>query len=272
MTSWPAASPVRTSRRPGSESASEENAPDSGPSSLGSLGRYDPTSSSWRTSQLSLDEAWAESSVTWPRSGTVRRGIAFAHPTWTPRTDETASSHPLAHAERDGLRKLAEWHQPDETFGRDDVPRDEGTSRALADADGRRREVFRLAEPSGLEGSRRGVSDGCHPLRELDDAETPDADLAGRSQFGGSQPSGQERASAELRRRGSAESGMGRGIDGISSRMDLRGWGPGWEDGIPRTAPPVRGRVARLEALGNAVVPAVARLAWLTLAARLRRV
>lgn len=47
----------------------------------GSLARYDPGSSSWKTSQLCLVEGWAEFSETWPRSGMMLNGIAFQLPT-----------------------------------------------------------------------------------------------------------------------------------------------------------------------------------------------
>lgn len=38
----------------------------------------------------------------------------------------------------------------------------------------------------------------------------------------------------------------------------MSAWGPGWEDGTPRTAAGVKDRVRRLKGLGNAVVPQVA--------------
>jgi DNA (cytosine-5)-methyltransferase 1 len=42
---------------------------------------------------------------------------------------------------------------------------------------------------------------------------------------------------------------MGRGFNGLSSWLD-----GSWEEGIPRTVRRVKDRVARLKALGNAVV------------------
>ena len=36
------------------------------------------------------------------------------------------------------------------------------------------------------------------------------------------------------------------------------GWGPGWEDGIPRVTTGEKGRVNKLKALGNSIVPQVA--------------
>lgn len=49
---------------------------DFGASLLGSFACYDPLSSSWRTSQVSLFADSSESSVTWPLSGTMRNGRA----------------------------------------------------------------------------------------------------------------------------------------------------------------------------------------------------
>src|SRR6516165_7983154 len=55
------------------------------------LARYDPATSSWKTSQLCLDGGLATFSATWPRSGMMRNGIAYRLPPLAPRTDATAS-------------------------------------------------------------------------------------------------------------------------------------------------------------------------------------
>jgi hypothetical protein len=55
------------------------------------LASYDPATSSWRTSQRCLVEGWTLFSETWPRSGTMRNGIAYQLPPLAPLTDETAS-------------------------------------------------------------------------------------------------------------------------------------------------------------------------------------
>ena len=63
-------------------------------------------------------------------------------------------------------------------------------------------------------------------------------------------PTEQKLGGAERRSGGQSEPGMGGGFDGLSPWLD-----GDWEDGIPRTARGVPDRVARLKALGNAVVP-----------------
>lgn len=73
-----------------------------------------------------------------------------------------------------------------------------------------------------------------------------------------------------------AQSRMGRGPDGLSARLDAHRWpaGPGeaqHEHEAPRVSSSVRDRAARLRALGNAVVPQVAALAWRTLYRRIAR-
>jgi hypothetical protein len=56
---------------------------------------YDPDSSSWRTSALSLVEEWGEFSETWPRSGMTRGGSAYELPTPELPTDVSGSSSSL---------------------------------------------------------------------------------------------------------------------------------------------------------------------------------
>jgi hypothetical protein len=57
---------------------------DYGRRSLDYLANYDPISSSWRTSQTCLVSGLAEFSETWPRSGTMRSGIAYQRLTLGP--------------------------------------------------------------------------------------------------------------------------------------------------------------------------------------------
>ncbi len=53
---------------------------------------FDPDTSSWRTSQQSLDVALLESAPTWPRAATWDLRCVYAHPTSELRTDATDGS------------------------------------------------------------------------------------------------------------------------------------------------------------------------------------
>lgn len=77
LTSSAAAFPVRTSAKQESAPALTANAADYGRNTLGSFAKFDPASSSWKTSQPCLVEGSAGFSVTWPRSGMMRNGIAL---------------------------------------------------------------------------------------------------------------------------------------------------------------------------------------------------
>lgn len=55
------------------------------------LAKYDHAAQSWRTSQLCLEGDLAEFSETWPRSGTMRNGIAYQLPPLVPLTGATES-------------------------------------------------------------------------------------------------------------------------------------------------------------------------------------
>ena len=95
-----AASPARTSASPVAERESGEHARVFGPRCSGSLASYDPAISSWRTCQLSLFEDSTSSSVTLPRSGSMRNGTVYEHATSVPRMSASASGlwpTPVAH-------------------------------------------------------------------------------------------------------------------------------------------------------------------------------
>jgi hypothetical protein len=69
----------------------KENEAGCGPSTPDSFASYDPATSSWRTSQLSLLEDWGEWLETWPRAGMTRSGTAYQRPPSAPRTAVTGS-------------------------------------------------------------------------------------------------------------------------------------------------------------------------------------
>jgi hypothetical protein len=108
-----AASPARTFRLQAEAQALRASAAAYGRSSPELLAKYDPATSSWRTSQLCLDGALAEFSETWPRSGTMRSGTAYRLAPLVPLTDEIGSgSWPTvksADAERGGRGDLLAW-------------------------------------------------------------------------------------------------------------------------------------------------------------------
>jgi hypothetical protein len=85
-TSSAAASPARTSASPERAQALAASEAAYGRSTPESFANFDPATSSWRTSQLCLDGALSEFSETWPRSGTIRSGIAYRLPPLVPRT------------------------------------------------------------------------------------------------------------------------------------------------------------------------------------------
>lgn len=86
-----AAFPAKTSAWPVAEKESGEHARVFGPRCSGSLASFDPATSSWRTCQLSLFEDSMSSSLTWPRSGSMRSGTVYEHATSVPRTSANDS-------------------------------------------------------------------------------------------------------------------------------------------------------------------------------------
>lgn len=63
----------------------------SGPRPLESFASYDPTSRSWRTSQVTFLSGLEMFSETWPTSGMMRNGVCFRREAWEPPIAETAS-------------------------------------------------------------------------------------------------------------------------------------------------------------------------------------
>jgi len=91
LTSFLEAFPARTYPQPDEEKESAEPDQDSGLSSLESLAKFDPDSSSWKTPQYSLLGGLESFSETWPRWGTMRNGECWVRQTWEPRTKEIGS-------------------------------------------------------------------------------------------------------------------------------------------------------------------------------------
>ncbi len=86
-----AVSRARTSALPAREQASTASGQACGVTWRGSLARFDPDTSSWRTAQPSLLEDWGESSVTWPRSGMTAAGQCWELPMLGRRISGTGS-------------------------------------------------------------------------------------------------------------------------------------------------------------------------------------
>jgi hypothetical protein len=124
LTSSAADFPVRTSRSPERVLVLQGREAGSGPNTRVSLASYDPATSSWRTSQLSVLGGLEPYLETWPRSGLMRSGIAYQLPTWVPLTDETGSGLLPTPNRPDGGRTLPA-----------------GTSRTGMTPDGKKRQV-----------------------------------------------------------------------------------------------------------------------------------
>lgn len=84
-------SPARTSASPARALDWPEIGRVFGRSTPESLGRFDPDSSSWKTSQRCLLGGWETYSETWPRSGLMRSGTAYRLPPLVPLTSGIAS-------------------------------------------------------------------------------------------------------------------------------------------------------------------------------------
>ena len=90
-TLWPPGSPASPPAKQGGARRSKTRA-GSGRKLPDAFALYDPPSCSWRTPSDSLAGDSTSFSGSWPRSGSMRAGIAYRRPTWVPPTSATASS------------------------------------------------------------------------------------------------------------------------------------------------------------------------------------
>lgn len=86
-----AGSHARTCLSPAEVGGLPASAPAYGRSLQDSFANYDHNSRSWRTSSACWIEGWMPFSETWPRSGSMRTGIAYRRPTLAPVISETGS-------------------------------------------------------------------------------------------------------------------------------------------------------------------------------------
>ena len=103
LTSFLEASRARTSVSPAAEQGSREPGRVSGLNLHGSLARFDPASSSWKTPQVSLIEDLDESLETWPTWGSMRNGVCWGRTTPGLPTSENGSGFwptPVADGDR----------------------------------------------------------------------------------------------------------------------------------------------------------------------------
>jgi hypothetical protein len=91
LTSYLAAFRARTSALPAREPASTAPAVECGDTWRGSLARFDPVTSSWKTAQRSLLGDSDECSVIWPRSGMTASGQCWELPMSVRRISVTGS-------------------------------------------------------------------------------------------------------------------------------------------------------------------------------------
>lgn len=128
-------SPAKTCPMLEKELDSRESGQDCGESTVASFVRYDPSTSLWRTFQLSLQGELTEFSGTWPKQGMMLHGECFPLKKSVPRTRENASSswptvtsqdwkHRGPNSSQQGLPEAVRaWPTPDVPNGGRGIPR-----------------------------------------------------------------------------------------------------------------------------------------------------
>ena len=89
LTSYRAAFHAKTSPQPEPEMDSTVSALECGERWQGSLAKYDPNTSSWKTHQCSLAGDLEEFSETWPKWGSMRNGVCWEREIFKENTKET---------------------------------------------------------------------------------------------------------------------------------------------------------------------------------------
>lgn len=286
-----AASPAKTSALQARAPESTASAAGFGATWRGSLARFDPSTSSWRTAQPSLLGDSGECSVTWPRSGMTADGLCWELPMLGRPTSATGSGLWATPIATDGSKC------PSDSLSRQVNPALQKTWRSASSP------IWPTpTQDSATERSSRYAQGGL-PLT-LAVAMWPTPTICGNYNRKGASPTSgdglatavkyatplaRDHKSGEVSqatrdknsRPLSEQLGGSLNPDWVELLMhwpagwtnlqpmasaDMRGWGEGWEDGIPRVAIGVPKRVQRLKAIGNGQVPVCMAVAWRMLA------
>lgn len=231
-----------------------------GTNSLVLLAKWDRDSLSWKTSQQSFLVESGTYSERFPILGTMRNGELSSFRCWRPHRRERlfivayARRGNVQHVGERGIVRCAASSDSGDGNQRQRYGNaaDNGSEDGVANANG-----VREPQQEGSERNERGRPiDGGQTLAH---ANRIDAD---RRRHGASANGGQLGSAPRIQEFGAAESCMGGAAHGISRRVDRWPVRPGetqepWE--APRTCETATNRAARLKALGNAVVPQVAK-------------
>jgi len=285
LTLYLAGFPAKTSAPRDVVQASPASEADSGPKWHELSMKYDPATSSWKTHQCLFDEDLPESSVTLPKWGMMRDGVlsertTLALPTsgtesglWpTPTTQDNPQ---IKGKDKRGTTlggAVRMWPTPT-VDDANNVTRNSGQYQSLT----RKVQMF----PTPRAGKTTNENEESWLKRNAEGkVSTPPLSLAVRMfptpksrDWKGKSQRGEHAPMDALPNMitGSLNPdwvellmGWPLGWTDITQPCEpvIRPWDAHWEDGVPRVTTQPKNRVARLKAIGNGQVPAVAALAW----------